>query len=53
MSKIGQLVRNSTNEMELERRLRVGRGFLNTLIDKLPFEMHIPTYHVNGLPIGK
>lgn len=31
-----------------KRTKRVGKGLVNTLINKLPFEMHIPSYHYCG-----
>lgn len=36
--------KNSTRK----KKKRVGKGFVNTLINKLPFEMHIPSHHYCG-----
>lgn len=37
--------KNTTNK---KKKKRVGKGFLNSVINKLPFEMHIPWYNYCG-----
>lgn len=48
---VSQIIANSNKKKKKtasKRKKRAGKGFMNTLINKLPFEMHIPSYHYCG-----
>lgn len=39
---------SKTQEKKLKKCLKSGRGFLDKIIDKIPVELHIPSYQYCG-----